>query len=305
MRKNKNLIILFSVITNILLIFSIISSPVLAQDETNITGFQDVILDIYPEYDDPRLLVMIEGQVATTTALPAEVQFLVPASAYMYSAGSIDTTGKYSGGEHDRIASGISGWDKIIYRLTTYTFRLEYYDPIIIGKTDKTIEYEFRTLHNITNLQVYVQEPLKSQNFEISPEGQIIHGQDKFNFHIYSYSALSKDSFPLKYDISYSKSDPRTSDVIAKSTFPIVPLIAGIIGGVVIIIGIVFAVRLNRKKLKIINNTNVKQKSKALPVQSLRSMRSKTIPKSSDLCHQCGEVLGKNTHFCPYCGAEQ
>jgi hypothetical protein len=248
---------------------------------------------------------MIEGQVLTTAVLPAEVQFLVPTSAYMYSAGSIDAMGEYSGGEYNRIASGIADWDKIIYQVTTYTFRLEYYDPIIIGKTDKTIEYEFRTLYNITNLQVYVQEPLKSQNFEVSPEGQIIQGQDKFNFHIYSYSSLSKDSSPLKYDISYSKSDSRTSVVIAKSTFPIIPLIAGIIGGIVIIIGIVFAVRLNRKKIKTINNTNVKRKSKEVPVQSLRNAKSKTIPKSPDHCHQCGEVLEKNTHFCPYCGAEQ
>jgi hypothetical protein len=303
MNKNPNLTVLFTVLVNIILIFSIVRNPVVAQDETNITRLQDVILDIYPEYDDPRLLVMIEGQVLATAVFPVEVQFLVPTSAYMYSAGSIDATGNYSGGTHDRTASGITGWDKIIYKVTTDTFRLEYYDPIIIGKTDKTIEYEFCTLYDITNLQVYIQEPLKSKNFVVSPEGQLIQGQDKFNFHLYSYSTFSKDA-SLKYSINYSKSDSRTSVVIANA-FPIIPLIAGIIGSIVILIVIIFVVRLNQKKPKFINTADVKRKSKEVSVQTVRNTKNKTTQKSLNHCHQCGEVLGENTHFCPYCGAEQ
>ena len=80
-----------------LLFVAVGKSLVSAQDENVPTGFQNVQLWVNPEYDDPRLLVMLEGQIVGTQP-PAEVRFLVPSAAEMYSAGSMDAQGRYSGG---------------------------------------------------------------------------------------------------------------------------------------------------------------------------------------------------------------
>jgi hypothetical protein len=91
--------LIFSLITIGLLLLG--PSAALAQDEPEpeniVTGFQNVQLWVYAEYDDPYaigapLLVMLEGQIVGAEP-PAEVRFLVPATAQLYSAGSKDAEG--------------------------------------------------------------------------------------------------------------------------------------------------------------------------------------------------------------------
>src|ERR1017187_3723116 len=108
--------------------------PALAQTSNVPTGYKSVTVWVYPEYDDPRLLVMLEGQVVPSTP-SAQVKFLVPQSANLFSAGSKNAQGVYSGGPPDRKASSTPGWDEISYTLssTAATFRVEYYDDIIKG----------------------------------------------------------------------------------------------------------------------------------------------------------------------------
>lgn len=177
------------------------------------TGFKNVTLWVYPEYDDPRLLVMLEGQISGTT-LPALVRFLIPQSANLFSAGSKNTQGVYSEGPPDRKVSSIAGWDEISYTLpaTAATFRVEYYDDTIKGSPDKTIGYDFRRLYPISDLNVVIQQPLKASNFNVVPTG-IKTTENNFNVVTYSKNNLTTDpgTQPLHFDISYIKQDSTPS----------------------------------------------------------------------------------------------
>jgi len=73
----------------IVLTVIVLPLPTFAQSGGEVTGFKNVKLWIYPEHDDPRLLVMLEGQI-TGAQPPVRVKFLVPSAAEMYSAGSMD-----------------------------------------------------------------------------------------------------------------------------------------------------------------------------------------------------------------------
>ena len=97
-------------------------SAVGAQDE-GILSFDNVHLWVYPEFDDPRLLVMLQGQISGAQP-PVTVSFLVPSTAEMYSAGSIDSQSQYSGGPPDREPSAFSGWDAVSYELTSDIFHV-------------------------------------------------------------------------------------------------------------------------------------------------------------------------------------
>lgn len=173
------------------------------------TGLSNVQLWVYPEYDDPRLLVMLEGQIAGTKA-PATVRFLVPSGAQMFSAGWKDAQGKYAGGPPNRQPSDVPGWDEISYEAKSSTFRVEYYDSSIVGQDDKNIAYEFRSLYPIGDLRVYVQEPLTSNDFSVSPPAQSRSTEEGMVLHQYSYrnQDLTK---PLSFVIGYTKSDPNPS----------------------------------------------------------------------------------------------
>jgi hypothetical protein len=201
--------IALSFLTISLLFTFIDESLVLAQEENYITGFDNVQLWIYPEYDDPRLLVMLEGIIEGKEP-PVMVRFLVPSEAEMYSAGSMDVQGRYTGGPPHREPSSIPGWDEIAYEVTTNTFRVEYYDPIISGQTDKSMSYEFRWLYPISELEVIIQQPLRASNFEVSPVGNSFIDDQGFTSYIYNFSDL-RDGPPLRFEISYYKSDTKPS----------------------------------------------------------------------------------------------
>jgi hypothetical protein len=182
-----------------------IATAALAQDEPPATGYSNVQVWVNPEYDDPSLLVMMQGTIVGATP-PARVDFLVPTGAVMYSAGSMNADGTYTGGPPDRSASDLPGWDLISYTVTSAIFRVEYYDDIIQGQPDKTIDYEFKTYLPVNGLSVSIQQPLQATDFTVDPAGSTGQDQEGFRLQTYRYDSLTPaDS--LTYHISYYKTD--------------------------------------------------------------------------------------------------
>lgn len=268
------------------LLLVIASSPwVLAQGENEPAGFNNVHLWIYPEYDDSRLLVMLEGQIAGVQA-PATVRFLIPSTAEMTWAGSMDAQGDYSEGPPPREPSAIPGWDEIIFNVTTDTFRVEYYDPIIIGLPDKSIAYEFRRLYPISSLHVVIQEPKQSSNFSVSPEGALSSGSQGFTNHNYEYHDID-DGPPINFNIAYTKSDALPSLSIGDDASTPVALIVATIIGTLLVFGAGFY-RVRKSRLR----------SASVPV----SAGEKHPPRR--FCPQCGQAPDDSSRFCRYCGTE-
>jgi hypothetical protein len=258
------------------LLFTFVGGPlVLAQEENYITGFDNVQLWIYPEYDDPRLLVMLEGIIEGKEP-PVMVRFLVPSEAEMYSAGSMDVQGRYTGGPPHREPSSIPGWDEIAYEVTTNTFRVEYYDPIING-------------------EVIIQQPLRASNFEVSPVGNSFIDDQGFTSYIYNFSDL-RDGPPLRFEISYYKSDTKPSLFIDEDessyTF-LVWLIVIIL--IVAAVAVLFWLQKSRPR------------TRAARRQIARNNLERR-PKGNQLrarfCSQCGQSVEKSDKFCTSCGAK-
>lgn len=280
----------------VLLFTSIGNLPAFAQEGTNVT-YDNVRLWVNPEYDDPRLLVMMQGQVNGFQA-PMNVRFLVPSTAVMYSAGSMDANGKYSGGPPDRKPSTVSGWDEISYNLQTDTFRVEYYNPIAVEKPERTISYEFRSVNPISRMSVTIQQPRRSSNFSVTPAGTAAKDSEGFDVYTYNYSNVDPQS-PLQLVISYSKQGSNVTLYV----------VIGII--VVVVIGIIGFVswcsrarhnnRAQRRRngqAKIKGTATGKRKKGA----TLTKTESKPVKKpQTNVCPECGEEIG-NENCCPNCG---
>ncbi len=284
-------IIVSFLVTCPLIIFAL-NYPVSAENENDITGFQNVQLWIYPEYDDPRLLVMLEGQIGGARP-PVEISFLVPSTAEMYSAGSIDILGQYSGGPPQRVSAPIPGWDEVSYEVKTDTFRVEYYDPIISGHPDKSIYYEFRWLYPISGLEVIVLEPSKATNFDVSPLGNTFVDDSGFNYHTYSYTDLDINQ-TLKYNINYTRSDTRPSLAIednGMSSSTVIIIVIFVLSTVAI--GIFLWIKKSKPRTR---------------AERRQLARKVAVRKSADnqpgFCTQCGKPLKESYKYCPHCGAE-
>lgn len=274
-------------------------SAVLAQTDNQTPAFKNVTLALNPEYDDPRLLVMMEGELDGVSP-PARVSFLVPSSAVMYSAGSLSARNGqgYSGGPPDRKPASIEGWDEISYTLKTNIFRMEYYDAIIPDQPDKAISYDFRTISPISDLRVIIQEPKKASNFTVTPKGT--SGKDGEGFNIVSsfYTNVTAAT-ALHFDISYTRTEtkpsisqnPSASTTTGSSKTSLI--ILGIIG--VILAGIVVL-------------WLVKSQQREAPVSGKRRERRQAARQKQGtgkrFCSKCGQLLEGSDKFCPSCGAK-
>jgi len=291
-----------------LLVASAGIAPVQAQEETGEISFENMWLNVYPEYDDPRLLVWMGGDI-TGVEPPVTVSFLIPATAQINATASADALGLYSDGPPDREASSVPGWDEISFEVTTRTFRVEYYDPIIIGQTEKSISYEFRWLSPISDLVIRVLEPSLSSDYTVTPGGNVYTDTGGFTIHDYSYTEPPMDE-PLRFEISYIKSDPRPSLTINP---PATVADSGAGEGtgdgdetdlqVVIIILLVLVAGgigyflLTRKP---------GPKTRAERRKAARDAGQETQDKniSGKFCTQCGEPSEPSDKFCAGCGAK-
>lgn len=321
MKIKRYLLISVMVLSTALTLAGMSSAPAKALEEP--AELTSVIAQVFPEYDDlvglnsPSLLVMLHGQVGgvtvPSTASPATIRFLVPAAAIMSSAGSLDATGTYvydkdKNPPYDRNASAdLPGWDEVSYKITNSTFVMEYYDPSIIkGYPDKTIDYEFRTLYPITDLQIFIQEPLTSTNYSIIPASDAFTSTDnysgkQFKFHQYNRSNLLAGDL-LSFNIAYTKSDPlpsilpsnngSTASTDSGSTGTIVWIILGAL--VLIAVGVYFALRINS------NRRNSRRNDRRA-----RMGKSKKKRLLAGFCGQCRQPLDSSDVFCPNCGAKR
>lgn len=284
------------------------SAPVKALDEP--TELTNVVAYIYPEYDDalklntPSLLVRLQGEVGGVT-LPTTIRFLVPTTAFMYSAGSLDGSGRYVNlfGAPVRIPSAeVEGWDEISTEITNSTFIMEYYDPVIGVQPDKTINYEFRPLYPITDLKILVQEPLTSSNFSVDPvaDSKFISTDSfsgrQFSFHQYNRNDLATGDV-ITFNITYTKSDLAPSVENANSGSSGISSIVWIILGVLVLIaiGIYFALRIKSNK----------RKSKRIDRRARMAGPSKKKRLRARFCAQCRQPLESSDAFCPGCGAKR
>jgi hypothetical protein len=290
--KKTGYVLLLFVLLGLLLAAA---GPVFAQGTP--TGFKNVKLWVYPEFDDPRLLVMLEGQIEGA-APPATVRFLVPTTAEMYSAGSMDAQRKYTGGPPRRGASTVPGWDEISYEVTTDTFRVEYYDSSIVGQPDKSIYYDFLWLYSIADLTAIVQVPKGSTDFNVTPPGTASLDAAGYTIYTSNFSGLNPGDPPLHFDISYRKADTAPSQsppaqTGGGSSTVLLIVIAGI-AAVIAVGGFLWF-----RRPQPANRAARRQIARNAPG---RRAASSQPGQPSRFCTQCGQRLEGSPKFCPNCG---
>jgi hypothetical protein len=173
-------------------------------------------------------------------------------------------------------------------------FRVEYYDPIVLGQIEKTIAYDFISLYPVSSLKTIIQVPSTATNFSVTPPGTKTF-EGSFTVYTYNNSSIQANK-TLHFDIGYSKSNPNPS--LGNTTAPAQgsgnwnPLPIMIFGGIIIIAGTLFwAIKTTRKDRRK-PNTVLMHKQKV-------SGKGKQLP--SKFCNQCGKRLELPSKFCPYC----
>lgn len=281
----------------LLLLFPV---PVQAQSPVTVTTLN---IDIWPEYDQPGVLVIYHATLAPSVRLPAEVVLRVPAAAGGPSAvAEQNADGLFT--VNFREVSRDTEWLTIAFSVAFPQFQMEFYDPSL-AREGNLRSYDFRWPGDlgVDNLNINVQQPRTATALALQPSsGTPNTGADGLTYLSVPVGAVKPgDTFTLT--LSYQKDNEEltrsepfqqvtpvlpANQTLNTPTLPeAAPWIMGGIGILLIVLAIAWYLHTANK-----------------PAPPSRARPAGEKPGPARFCHQCGEPAGEGDVFCRSCGTK-
>lgn len=295
-----------------------------------------LIVQIWPEYDRPEALVIYQGQLADSVSLPTTLTFEVPSAAGdMHAVAIMSDEGKLVNAEYT-LTSIDNDTARLTITVPNARFQFEYYDPNLVTKdgTTRTVAFTGIAEQPVSQLQVEFQQPPETTEITFTPVADsVMSGNDSagFHYHIYRF----KDLEPGEY-LSLSGTYTRNSDALTAGlqTEPVQPIsgqpitaatapaettgnnLPITIGYVLVLIGA--GVLLIVAGIWIFNN--YRTTPEPVPIEGRRQSAKKrgtppppkpVVPKKlsvasgatgAKFCPKCGERYKPESKFCHNCG---
>lgn len=307
--KVRNLYLLLGVLS---LLALVTPSFAFAQSADRITKLD---IQVWPEFDDPRVLVQYDGELAAQKDFPRQIAFYIPSTAVLTATAYQDESQQLLKTDPATVTDNGNGTKRVAFSVPKPHFHLEYYDDAIKGAPDKSFEFVYTALLPADSVQIQVQQPLKAENFKTVPAAALISdGMHDFKYHIFNYPGAAADQ-ALKLQVSYTKTDPNPSiqNVVAPTpasqdaaqTAPQaaaadtalaanpqqVYLFAA--AGIVLALGLLALWMWYTRR------------QPALAFAGASKPTGRKPEQATGFCSQCGNPLHGGDNFCPKCGAKR
>ena len=264
--------------------------------------FSQLDVALWPEYDEPATwtdldrppaLVIIRGELAADTALPARISLRIPAAAGQpfAVASSTDPASGLVDREYETAAEGDSL--RITFDTPDPVVHLEFYLPITRDGLRRDFTYVWPGDIAAENVTLRAQLPVGAEDFQTEPElGPAEVGGDGLLYRQENLGSLTTGQ-TLSLRVQYSKEDPRLTietlpaaqpsndDDGAPLPWPALAAIAA-----VVLVGIVAVAwyRYYGRRLA--------------PARA----RPGAAAGAAGYCTQCGQALSTADRFCSRCG---
>jgi hypothetical protein len=289
----------------ILLLLMLIPGQVLAQSAPVLPAVE---IDLWPEFDDPGMLVIYRISLPTGTTLPAQFKLRIPAEAARPSAVAsrqpdgtlVDASYEFTEGEV---------WNELLINTNSTALQVEYYDPRLqkIG-AQRSFRFDWPGDYTVQAMTIQFQEPRGASNVILPTSfdgGQL--AQDGLVYHTADIGLLQADK-PVSVDIKYQKNNDQLTvagsdiapDPVAETDQALriyAPWVLGILGVVLIGGGIFWYVRSGRGRS---SKTSKRIRQRQRP--AVHGDESDTGPHI--YCHNCGKRAVPGDRFCRTCGTQ-
>lgn len=268
-------------------------------------------VSIWPEYDDPRVLVIYRGEFENGPSFPAWVDFYIPTDTEINGAGIATPDGQLLWQEHKIVQEGSR---KVLsININTPAFFLEYYYDPFKGGALKSFEHKIENKYPIEAMLVEVQKPLKAEGFSLTPESKDSYADPGgFTYFKYNFQNLKAQS-SVKLIVAYKKEDPNPSvarrmpkeqgqeETRATEERKAAPTLKTGLKGKTLAGIILLAAAAVVAAAMIFRRTSIKREKVAERPTGDRE-KPLTPQEGWNFCPKCGVQLKKEYTFCPGCG---
>jgi hypothetical protein len=277
--------------------------PANAQAQIKVSSLH---VELWPEYDQPSMLVISYITLTPDTALPAQLVLHIPVSANAPSVvavgATLDTVSdqdvKYSTQPGDN-------WIDVHIEATGPAIQLEYYDPNL-QKKDGQRQYDFEWVgdYPVDSFSLSLQKPIDASNVQTSKSLSL---PDKRGDGL-TYLSSDFGSLPAGTPFSLALSYDKTSDNLTISALqvrPAQPLNTSTRGHTPILSNFVLYLLLALGVL-VLGGAAVYlwQSSRGGTPRAGDPVAAQARQASDVYCHQCGTRAVKGDRYCRVCGTK-
>jgi hypothetical protein len=284
-----------------IMIAFMVAFPAQAQSQVTLSS---VRVDVWPEYDQPAVLVIYHISMPSNTTLPVILNLRIPAQAEAYAVAVSDPAKGLLNAPYDRAVQG--AWATLAITANATEVQVEYYDTLVKTGTARHIVYEWAGDYAVDSFAVDIQQPTGATNMVINPVlAPSPIGQDGFVYYETTPQPIAAgQTFTLTADYQKNTDTLSTTGLPVQPTQPInsstpgritmnavLPWVLAVLGGALIAVGIVGGVYMWKNGTR---RSAVSRKRHAQPPQESEA--------DEVYCHQCGKRAQPGDVFCRTCG---
>jgi hypothetical protein len=286
----------------------LVARPALAQGPANPADLriQQLSVQVMPEFDDPRVLVIVQGRV-DATSFPVTVTFRLPNNAQINQMATVNmaTAGTTTAAYQTQPDPADARWQLVSYSLDGAHFFYEYYYDPIVGSTDKEFTYTLSSYHAVEEASIEIQQPAAADDFRTVPAAASTRLDENLRLYYHRLEVGALDAGQeVSIGVSYHKSDPDPSltweQVMALQEGKRPPEAAAAAGGSEFPIPLEIAVFLGGALL-VLAGAFVGYRLRLSDAAADRVPGQEEEP--GPFCRMCGAALKAEAGYCHRCGA--
>jgi len=285
----------------VLLIFllMVFSQPVQAQSPAVLASLKILL---WPEYDQPSMLVIEEFTVTEETQVPTTLDIRIPRDANI-TAVAYENNGGLLLANYQNKNVEESNWQVITLFITERTlYHIEYYQPLERDGDKRMFTFKWKGEYAVNEFDIEIRTPQDSTNIKTNPVIPLVVNSPYMSGGIMMNRLDEGQTYQL--DLEYSRTNNSTvedtsnssveplvavtEDTEGRATLNNLPVFLGGIGLALIVTGLFFFLR---------------GQSRAASKPRKRS-RPTNEPTAQIYCHECGTRALEGDRFCRVCGSK-
>ncbi len=260
--------------------------------------------DVWPEHDDPRVLIIYRGTLSADAPLPYPLSFAIPVGAQVHAA-AYRRDGQLFAAQSQTSRDGDQA--RVTFLVPVRDFQFEYYADVISGQPQRAFAVALVFPLLVESLQVSVEQPLRSSGFTLTPASTRTATGGGFTYYLYTEERWSAGKV-WSIRGTYRKEDNNPSLLraapqpaaappgqLAGGGGPLLWFLVAVIGIVLGIAGTLTVTYLRRAKAP---------RRAAPPSVRRRAKPASRVQEAAEArhCANCGTRAAPGDRFCRNCG---
>ena len=288
---------------SLLVLFALILTPLASAQ--GLPQVKSLRVELWPEYDDPRLLVLIIGVLEAPNQ---EIRVPLPPGAELNAVAYATDDGRLLTAEWR--GDSANGRTAVVVSVPTTQFHVEYYVDAITSGEETVVQAEIPVPDaEIAQATLIVQQPANTTSFRGNPPlGNLTQGPGGLFYGARELGPLSSGDV-IRQEVRYTRLVPGLSTTpraaitpqpvptrVPESPSSWVPVVIGVILALIIAAAVVVWLR----QQAAMKDTGRQQSEQ--PSAKTRPLSTTTLPR---YCPNCGHPFGPNDRYCAMCGTKR